>query len=511
MTAPYTYQNAHQGAAVNRLQGQWLGYEPDANLNWINDADELAARAADAVRNDPIMAALLQAKTMGEQGCRGLKFRSLVALDGDNDATSTAETDLRQAIEAEIENASCGKSLDAAGLATRREIESGISEFSAVGGESFAIRAYIPGRPEAVGATCWRSLRRDRIKAPPNKPDSPNLYRGIALDDNGAPTGIWVAPPRFLGQFPDASEAQAKNWVFVPWYDENGIPCVIHRIGRRPLGAYRGLSMFSPLLYLAKQVKSMIDAYVVAKRVQACHPIFIKCADPQAAAKKDRNGAVWGPNTTLEPGKVYYVGDDAEMFFPSWAFNGTDMQAFLDTLYRNQFAAWGLPIDVVLAQLGKTNMAASRSAWQQYYRQCEKWQDDHIEQCTAIIDLNIIQEAVLAGRLAIPKGMTIRQMMKGRYIRPARAMPDPLKEANAVAAWAALGRDLTGLFGESGVDFRDSTAQREEDNRWLAEHDVVLEADAAAAAAQAAAEAEPAPDEDPVAPAEEPPKEDPKP
>ena len=461
---------AHQGASANRLQGAWLGSEQDDNTTWISDAGELATRASAAVRDDVVMAALLAAKTMGEQGARGLKFRSLVDLDSD-DATSTAETDIRQAIEKEITEASDGRSLDAAGIMTRRELETGLSEAAAIGGESFAIRCWIPGRIWSYGATSWKFLRRDRISNRPGDRDGDDLFQGIALDSNGAPTGIWVGPPRRFGVYRSDKEA----WNFVPWYDKNGVPCVIHRIGKRVPGTYRGLSMFSPLLYLATQVKKMIDAYVVAKRIQACHPIFIKCEDPNAAAKKDRNGAVWGPNTTLEPGKVYYVGTDAEMFFPSWAFNGQDMQAFLDTLYRNQFAAWGLPIDVVLAQLGKTNMAASRSAWLQFYRQCEKWQDDHIEQVSAIIDANIIQEALLSGRIIAPPGMTLRQLMKGRYVRPARSMPDPLKEANAVAAWKDLGRDLTGLFGESGVDFRDSIAQREEDDRWLEEHDIQIE------------------------------------
>jgi hypothetical protein len=79
----------------------------------------------------------------------------------------------------------------------------------------------------------------------------------------------------------------------------------------------------------------------------------------------------------------------------------------------------------------------------------------------------------------MPAGMTIRQLMKGRYIRPARSMPDPLKEAMAVREWKDLGRDLTSLFGESGIDFRDSIAQREEDDRWMEEHNVAPATDQA--------------------------------
>ena len=469
------YSGSYQGASANRLQGGWLGRETDPNWEWLSESTELAARAGDSIRNDTICAALLNTKTMGEQGSRGLKFRSLVELDDDIGTTTDAETELRQAIEREIEAASSGRYLDASGLATRREMETGLSELSATTGECFAIRCWAPGRQGAYASTCWRTVRRDRICNPPGANDGKNLYQGFVLDAYGAPCALWVAPPQRVGVY----SYEVSDWTLVNWYDENGIPAVIHRIGKRSPGAYRGVSMFAPILYLAKQVKALIDAYVVAKRVQACHPIFVRCPDPVAAAAKDRAGAVWGPNTVLEPGKTYYVGPEAEIFFPSWSFNGADMQAFLDTLYRNQFASWGLPIDVVLAQLGKTNMAASRSAWLQFYRQSEKWQDDHIEQVSIVLDTNIIQEAILAGRIEMPAGMTIRQLMKGRYIRPARSMPDPLKEAMAVREWKDLGRDLTSLFGESGIDFRDSIAQREEDDRWMQEHNVTPATDQA--------------------------------
>gem|GEM_PF-3976726 len=452
-----------QGAGMNRVQGGWLA-ETDPNYDWVNESLDLATRATDLVRNDPVSAALINAKTRGEQGSAGLKFRSLVSLDSDTSDTSDDETALRRRIEEIIEEASDGRQIDAQGLSTRREFESSMSELSAVAGECFAVRCSVNGR------TAWKMLRRSRISNPPGKIDSAELFQGIILGEGG-PVGVWVGPPQRVW----SGQRKSEEWVHVPWYDENGMPCVMHRIGKREPGSYRGITMFAPNLYMAKQVKSTIDAYVVAKRVQACHPIFIKCSDPTAAAKKDRNGVVWGPNTTLEPGKVYYIGEEGEITLSSFQFQGADMREFLDTLYRNEFAAWGLPIDVVLAQLGKTNMAASRSAWLQYYRQCDCWQTDHIEQVSSIVNDTIIHEAILTGRLAMPAGMTLRQLMRGRWIRPPRSMPDPLKEANAVTAWAALGRDLTGLYAESGVDFNESIAQREEDNRTMDAHGIQIE------------------------------------
>ena len=288
--------------------------------------------------------------------------------------------------------------------------------------------------------------------------DSTWLYQGIELDDNGAPAAIWIAPPRRLRWSTDP-----KEWTRVPWYGEDGTPNVIHRSGLRIPGAWRAVTMYAPNLLLAKQVKGMVDAYAVAKRIQACHPIFIECENPVEAAKNDRNGVVYGPNTALEPGKVYYLAPGMKVTIPAWTFNGADMRVYLDSLYRNQFASWGMPIDVVLAQLGETNIAASRSAWQQYYRQCEIWQDEHIRQVSSILDECAIREAVARGEL--PASVLTPNGLASRYVRPPRAMPDPYREAQAVREWTDLGRDLTGLWAESGVDFRDSTLQRAEDDK----------------------------------------------
>lgn len=495
-------QYSYDGASRGRLSGGWAFAPASPNDDWTGESGELWARAASLEKNDPVIASLINAMITGTHGSEGLRFRSLVESDeaaddveGENEtdpadaADDAKELDLRDQIEDLIEEASCSTALDAGGQLHRRELDEAIDRMARIAGECFAVYTWTPGRPQTDIAGCWRVLRRDRIYNPPGKEDGPNLYQGITLDKNGCPDGVWIGPP-YRSQYWDVRDIK-KEWTWVPWYNDQGMQTVIHRVGLREPGAIRGTSVLSRNIALAKQTKGCLDAYVVAKRVQACHPIFIRCADPVNAAKKDRNGALWGPNTTLEPGKTYYLGEDGEVSFPTWSFQGADLREFLDTLYRNQFAAHGMPIDVVLCQLGETNMAASRSAWQQYYRTCDRWQTDHINQVSRPMDTAIIAEAIATGRLVLPAGMTLRQAMKGRYIRPARSMPDPLKEAAAVEKWAQLGRDLTGLWAESGVDFRESTMQRAEDNEWQAEYGTA----ATAAPAPMPAEQSPAQDQ----------------
>lgn len=451
--------SAFNAAGMNRTTADWRIWENDPNYDWMADAWVLRARAWDLYRNDPVMTALHQSKLVGTHGSKGLAFRSLYSDDG-ADETTPAESAQRLDIENCVKRYNRGKQVDAGGMMSRLEFEKALDSLATVSGEGFAVRCWIPDRLRSEFATCWKLIRPERVCNPPGVSDSELLYQGIELDKNGAPSALWVGPPRRLGYL-----WSAKDWARVPWHADDGTPNVIHRTGLRIPGMYRGITMYAPNLMLAKQIKGCVDAYVIAKRIQACFPIFITCTDPIGAAAADRNGVVFGPNTAIEPGKVYYMAEGLTINIPAWTFNGSDMKAYLDTLYRNQFASWGLPIDVVLAQLGETNMAASRSAWQQYYRQCEIWQDEHISQVSAVLDECIIRESVARGDL--PAETLTAEGLACRYVRPPRSMPDPLKEAQAVALWTTLKRDRTGLWAESGVDFDESIMQRAEDDAFM--------------------------------------------
>lgn len=491
--APSSAGYAYQGAGFNRLTSDWRIWETDPNIDWLSDGWALRTRAWDLFRNDPVMGALHQAKLVGTHGSKGLTFRSLYSEDRD-DETSEAESTIRKDIENVVRRYNRGMQVDASGLMSRTEFEKALDSLATVAGEGFAVRSWQPDRPRAEFATCWKLIRPERVCNAPGISDSQNLYQGIELNDDGSPQAIWVGPPRRINV-----SYSAADWIRVPWHGPDGTPNVIHRKGLRVPGMYRGITMYAPNLMLAMQIKGCIDAYVVAKRIQACYPIFITCPNPVEAAANDRNGVVYGPNTSIEPGKTYYLPPDMAINMPTWTFNGADMRQFLDTLYRNQFASWGLPIDVVLAQLGETNMAASRSAWQQYYRQCEIWQDEHIHQVSSVIDECAIRESVARGDL--PESVLTADGLASRYVRPPRSMPDPLKEAQAVALWTTLKRDRTGLWAESGIDFDESIMQRAEDDDFMEAQGVGAEAPAVnpatgkpQTAVDPAAPAEPAPE-----------------
>lgn len=471
-------QRGWEGASVNRTTSDWRTWDYDPNIDWLLDSRTLAARSYDQYRNDPVFAALISAKEAGMFGSKGLIYRSLYAEDETNE-TSDAESALRRKIEDVVHRYRMGVQADAAGQQTADELARTVERAADLSGDGILVRKWLPNRPRVEFATAWEFVRHDRIQNPPGHHDSADLYQGIKLEPKtGRALGIWVAPPRRLMLAGDGFSE--KDWIYVPFVADDGTPNVIHRVALRLPGAFRGITRFAPILSTARQVKHLNESYLIGKRIQASHAMFMTVPDPVEAAKNDRNGALFGPNTVVEPGKMYYLAEGTQVTIPQWGFNGSDMKEYLNLHYRNQFAALGFPIDVVLCQLGETNMAASRSAWQQYYRTCEILQDEHIRQVTSIMDECAIREAV--GRGELPAKVLTPRGLRSRYSRPPRAMPDPLKEAQAVQLWAQMKRDLTGLWAESGVDFRDSILQRAEDDELMRAQGFEPDPEAAAAA-----------------------------
>ena len=309
------YGGIYKGAGQNRLMADWNVWLTDPRLDYAQEAGVLAARAWDLVKNDPFAAAMVEAKIIGTHGSDGMRLRSLYQSD-DNMATTDKERAIRRQIEICIQDASYGTALDAGGMLSRLDLETQLDTIACVSGDCFAVRVWKSGR-QATGAQCWRIVRPERVSNPDGRPDEDGLFQGMLFDSNTKPAGIYVDISKSL---PWTGYADRK-YDFIPWYAPDGTPNIIHRVGKRIAGLPRGISMFAPLLVQMKQLQGTAEAYVVAKRAQACYPVFVKTDDPMGAAKQDRKGAILGPHTSFAPGKVYYTARENEIVLPQWQFN----------------------------------------------------------------------------------------------------------------------------------------------------------------------------------------------
>lgn len=458
-----------RAASDNRL----LGPKPQISMptfDWSRDFLTIAGRATEQVCNDPFLAAMAASFVMGTHGPTGLTMRSLAFQEPSEEiATTKSERALRRTIETNLAYAS-GRCASADGMLTRKQLDAALSWLACVMGEGWAVRNLKASR-HARYATRWRLVRPERISNPDGKPNSDRLYHGLELDASGEITAIYVESWT-LGY---GGSVKKRTWERVEWFHKDGTANVVHRVGWRLPGMLRGISMFTPMLLLSKQVAGVIEAHVIAKRAQACNPVIYYVVDAKAAAEehaKQYGGEAADyyvtPHTDFDTLTVLYanIGQGNAVQWTDTKFNGADLTQFLDASYRVLCAAWGLPVEVVLAQMGKASLSSARAGLDQYDRTCQAWQDDAITEVSRPIDESYIAEMVALGEIE-PGEAGLPGLFAGRYSRPPKYSTDRLKDAGTMRAWLDCGRSYTAVFAEFGYSFEDEIEERKRDEDFL--------------------------------------------
>lgn len=450
---------AYSNAATTRLNSDWVTTPGDVNDEWAADARTLANRAWDLYRNNPLAAAMVETMVDGTFGDCGLEFRSLYAEDDATD-TSEAELEVRRAINAYVARATAEMRPDAAGMMSWLDLHRALRISRRVAGEGFAIRVWKPNRVNARTATCWRLIDPARVCNPDYGANTQRMFEGFELDAEGAPVAIHViSSHQNLVRY-----AERKTWKRVPIYAPDGTRNVIHcRAPGRP-DLVRGVSGFAPILGDLKHIDDTKLAYVVGKKANASIALIVNTKNPAAAAAADKHGAVLAGATGIKPLMRYYVGLEDKVNTFGFQFQGGEFDELLLALMQVDTATWRLPVEMVLARLTRTNMAASRSAMMLAFKTFRREQEEHIAQAYQPMIAALIREGVARGEIEVPADIDPDRLTAGRYLRPAVMWPDPLKEAQAAAAKIALGVAPSTVLGELGHSFEDEVMQSKQDH-----------------------------------------------
>lgn len=446
------------GAAVYGALQSWAGYLGNPDDDWSWNAQTLAARSWDLIENDGHAAAMAAAVLLGTYGACGLRPRSLYQAD-DAAPVTEVERATRRQINASWRRASARKRLHAGGQFTRRQLGAQLLLHKIASGDGFAVRVWSPERPDAYQAQAWRIVPSERVSNPDNTRNTDTRWEGMEFDASGCWVGIWVRD-----RHPMDMRGGKATWSYVPTFSPDGSRNVIHTF-RSQRGERRGLSWFTPLLLLAKHLQQIAAAFVVSKRIQACHPLVVRTNSPAELAAAERAKAKLGANTQMSPGRVLYTALDNEIYVPPWAFNGADYRDFIDSQLRVFTATWGLPFQFILQQLTDANLAAARAALDQAERAFELFQTDQQEDVESVFDEQILREEVLRGRLRLP-GDDWSSIARATYLGPRRWSTDKVKDAAAGEAWIAMGMSPSTVFADQGVDYEEEVEQAAQDARY---------------------------------------------
>lgn len=421
----------------------------------------LAGRAQAMVSNDAFLAALVAARINGTHGPSGLRLRSLYHLS-DAPTTSERERQVRREIDGWVERCSADRRIDAAGMQRRVDLERLLDWCALVLGDGFLVRVWRPGRPGgSPAATCWRLIHPMRVSNPDHRPGDDLLQDGIELDHDGHMAAIHVENGR-VGPW---GVRTATSWTRIPMWSPDGSRNVVHKRGLTVAGCARGVTAFAPFLLLSRQVGGVLEAHVAGKRAQACHPIVLTTSNAETLAAAAAAKTLLGPGVAMGPLSVLVNDADNTVEMPELQYQGADLDAFLRTAWRVQAAAWQLPIEVVLCQMGEASLSSARAGLDQYERTCSAWQDEHITEVSRPIDESLVREGVARGEIKVETDDWSR-IMAGRYMRPPRYSTDKLKDAQTVNEQRAAGRSKTSAYADVGWDHEDEVEQSVRDEEF---------------------------------------------
>ena len=420
------------GAQDHKLFADWLTEIRNPEYVWTTEFRTIASRAVALVCNDTFACSMVGAKIRETHGPRGMRLRSTYTQTPGSKIT-TIEKKRRIEIEAILATCSLGNQIDAGCVLTRRMFDEQMDWIATVMGDVWAVWVWKPGRPNCMLSGGWRIVTPDRVCNPDNKANTETICEGVQYNANGIREGIWVKRIPIGCYWLSTVE---EKWDYFPMVNpENGMRTVIHHVGFQLPGMSRGISMFSPAIMTLRQMQGTIESTVIGKRVQSMHPIAYLTDDEEELATAKKNKSRLGDNAVIGPMSVV-VGKygSASVQFLNPNFSGSDIRAFLQTMWMPLSSMWGLPWQVVLCAMGEASLASARAGLDQNARSCEGFGAKYEENVSRPIDESIIREASILGMIDLgsdPKNWN--QIMDGRYSRPPKYSTDREKDAKTIS------------------------------------------------------------------------------
>lgn len=460
----------------------WPIIGTDPNDDTMREGAAITNRSWHLWRSNPYARALTKVMEEGVLGPNGLVPRSIFRGNTGHDLNVDPviaeqqidkSRDSRAAIEKSLRSAWRGKRFDATGQNTKREMSNLMLLSMLVTGNGFAIRQWLPNRPgRQYQATCWRVIDPQRVSNPSWAPNTATAFEGVKLDDNGCPIGVWVQRRN-----PYALQVVDYKWDFVPWYASDGSLNVTHLKAPGRPDQILGVGWYDSIMSLVHQLGEVTDAYVVAKRVQACIGYIEASGNPTASVASQRNGATSSNPTGASNGRMYpgmriVVPKETTITPLNWNFQGGDHSAFQDSLLTAISAAWGLPMEFVQHRLTKSNMASARVALGQAYRTFTSIQEMLIGSVETPWAESVVIEDLARGNITVDES-DLDDVLAFRWNRPAKQFPDPQKEANGGLLMKELGKAPSTILAEQGLDHETEILIGQQDRAFEKAHGFV--------------------------------------
>lgn len=436
--APRVAHRHYAGAALNRLNLDWVRQPLSGDRELEGDLMRLRARGRDLARNNVYarrFVKMAQNHIVGPKGLRLIPtntFANGKPRDDINDA-------VRAAWKAWSKPAMCST--------TGKHSLVGLMRLSiaewVTGGESLVQIVFDPSRPFGVTLHPIDADRLDQSLMRAAGEGRNEIRYGVEIDRFGTPVAYHIlqAHPSEFGRH----GYQRKAYDVVPASQ------VIHlALWDERVDLTRGVSQLAVAMRDLKHLDGAQEASVVALRAAASTMGFITTKSP--------DGEVETPDTDQEfeadPGVVKYLGMNQE--FQAWASTQpTDNYPdFTKAVLRGLAAGLGASYSMLAGDLSDANMSSmrvGRAEEQEQWMALQQWFED--QWCERVFQA-WLPAAVLSGWLSVP-GYDVAKAASHRWQPRSWVSPKPLEDAEVAEIEIGL-----------GINSRQRIAARRGDDLW---------------------------------------------
>lgn len=446
---------AYEAARRDRLTAGWRTSSGSADVDLLPNLKTLRERSRELSRNNSLAKAIVRVIVTCVVGT-GLRLLPRVDAEATGLSAEAATAWNRKTAKLFSD---WSKEADLHGRLDFAGIQALMVERWIVDGESLAMPVYLR-RPWRRWATAIEVVETDRLTDPSDSViDRRHLREGVELDpQTRAPVAYHVAAEHPGDYYAPGSTKTAR----IPAWTSDGTRRIYHLFLPRRPGQSRGEPMFAPVMLDFHHLGEYDEAELVAARISACHTIWRKKElDDYNLADQAGTTAGGEPVEEIEPGMVTELGPGEDVTFGNPTRPSSNFEPYFLAKLRFICAAFGLPLELVLADFTKTTYTSGRMSVIEANRDIRFLLVAVVRFCQAMYEI-WLAEAVEEGLVEAP-GFEADPAAWARagWIANARHWVDPKKEVEAAILKIEKGfSTLADECAALGTDWEEMAEQR---------------------------------------------------
>lgn len=480
------FERKHEGASRRGpFMTNWRPRLDSADGGWLDDRDDVVARARDVGRNEGVGASATMRAVNSAVGFRW-DFTSKpnwIALG----VSYEVARQLGQQIGAAWEQYAYGIHFQAD--AERVLTYGGLLRLSGAhifnDGEMLGVIEWADDE-ETQYCTRLRVVDPDRLSNPNGMADGARLENGNTVtggvEKNAAqvPVAYWIreSHPGDLGS------TAKRSWRRLTRYSTNlGRPQVLHAFDKLRASQTRGVTRFASVLKLFKAFSTFTDKTLEAAALNALFLGFIKSnAGPSAVSESfdsdelagwaaDREDFYDENPIEVQGARLPVLGPDDDVQMQTTARDTSGFDSFTRAILRLIAAALGVTYEELSMDFSTTNYSSARAALLIAWKETLALRGLIEQQIAWPFFAAWLEEAIDIGTVVLPEGApdfydAIDAYVEGRWRGPGRGHIDPTKEIAAAAARIEAG--ISTLEDEcaeyDGSDWEEKLEQQAREN-----------------------------------------------